>query len=140
MTAFVPDHDGSGRCLVHTPKAPQPIGPYSQAIAVQGPFIYTSGQIALDPVTGTMVGDDISTQTTQVLENLGAVLEAGGTSLKSVVKTTVFLSDMNHFAAMNEVYAQFFKDVDPPPARSCIEVSRLPKNALVEVEAIAWHP
>jgi len=129
----------AGRCLVYSPQAPDPIGPYSQGIAVQGPFIFTSGQIALDVSTMTLVGEDVQTQTAQAIRNLAAVLEAGGTTLQNVAKTTVFLADINDFAAMNEIYGQFF-DQDPPPARSCIQVARLPKDALVEIEAVAWHP
>lgn len=129
----------AGRCLVYSPQAPAPIGPYSQGIAVQGPFIFTSGQIALDVGTMTLVGEDVKVQTAQAIRNLAAVLESGGTSLQNVVKTTVFLADINDFAAMNEVYGQFFAQ-DPPPARSCVQVARLPKDALVEIEAIAWHP
>ncbi len=132
-------HTGPGRCQVHTTKAPAPIGPYSQAIAAQGPFIYTSGQIALDPETGNMVGTTTADQTRQCFHNLMAVLEAGGTNLSNIVKTTVFLADINDFSEMNEVYAEFFRDINPPPARSCIEVARLPKQARVEIEAIAWH-
>lgn len=129
----------AGRCLVYSPQAPDPIGPYSQGIAVQGPFIFTSGQIGLEVSTMTLVGEDVQTQTAQAIRNLEAVLKAGGTTLQNVIKTTVFLADINHFAAMNEIYSQFF-DQDPPPARSCVQVARLPKDALVEIEAIAWHP
>jgi 2-iminobutanoate/2-iminopropanoate deaminase len=114
--------------------APQPIGPYSQAIRT-GSMLFCSGQIALDPVTGQMTGTDVETQTKKVMENLGAVLQAGGASFDQVVKTTIFLKSMNDFPKVNEIYAQYFKDT--PPARSTVEVSRLPKDALVEVEAIA---
>lgn len=138
-TPHDPPEPTVGRCLVYSPQAPEPIGPYSQGIAVQGPFIFTSGQIALDVNTMALVGEDVKTQTAQAIRNLAAVLEAGGTSLQNVVKTTVFLADMNDFAAMNEVYSQFFTQ-DAPPARSCIQVARLPKDALVEIEAIAYHP
>lgn len=132
-------HDGPGRCPVLTEQAPAPIGPYSQAIAAEGPFIFTSGQIPLDPVSGQMVGSDIRSQTEQAIRNLQAVLSAGGTSLAHVVKTTVYLADMNDFVAMNEVYGHYFAS-DPAPARSCVQVARLPKEALIEIEAIAWHP
>ncbi len=118
-----------------TDKAPNPIGPYSQAIMVEGKFIYTAGQVAIDPSSNQMVEGDIKVQTRQVLKNLEAVLRAGGTSLGSVVKTTVFLKSFNDFAAMNEVYAEFFSS--SAPARSTVEVSRLPKDAKVEIEAVA---
>ena len=118
-----------------TDKAPAPIGPYSQAILVDGKFLYTAGQVPLDPVTGTMVEGDIKAQTRQVIKNLDAVLRAGGSSLAHVVKTTVFLKDMNDFAAMNEVYAEYL--LAASPARSTVEVSRLPRDARVEIEAIA---
>lgn len=118
-----------------TDKAPNPIGPYSQAIMVEGKFIYTAGQVAIDPATSQMVEGDIKIQTRQVLKNLDAVLKAGGASLGAVVKTTVFLKDFNDFAAMNEVYAEFFSG--SAPARSTVEVSRLPKDAKVEIEAVA---
>jgi len=118
---------------VATQKAPAAIGPYSQAI-VSGNLIFTSGQIPLDPVSGTMVGDDISSQTHRVCKNLEAVLTAAGGSLKSVVKTVCFLADMKDFSAFNEVYSQYFTE---RPARSCVAVKELPKGALVEIEAIA---
>ncbi|MEX0737522.1 MAG: RidA family protein [Bacteroidota bacterium] len=118
-----------------TDKAPNPIGPYSQAIMVEGKFIYTAGQVAIDPSSNQMVEGDIKVQTRQVLKNLEAVLRAGGSSLSSVVKTTVFLKNFNDFAAMNEVYAEFFSG--SAPARSTVEVSRLPKDAKVEIEAVA---
>ncbi|MEN9260014.1 MAG: RidA family protein [Thermostichus sp. HHBFW_bins_43] len=130
---------GPGRCAVRTDAAPPPVGPYSQGIAALGPFIFTAGQVGLDPRTGKLVGEDIVSQTRQVLLNLQAVLAAGGTSLANVVKTTVFLADMNDFAAMNKVYQEFFA-TDPAPARSCVQVARLPLNALVEIEAVAWYP
>lgn len=120
--------------IIHTEKAPAAIGPYSQAVAIGG-FLFTSGQIALDPETGVLVDGDIKAQTERVLKNLSAVLEEAGCTAKNVVKTTVFLSDMNDFAAMNEVYGTFFKE--NPPARSAVEVSKLPKNAKVEIEAVA---
>lgn len=118
-----------------TKNAPAPIGPYSQAIAVDGKFLYTAGQVAIDPATGNVVEGDIKVQTRQVLKNLDAILKEGGSSLKSVVKTTVFLKDMGEFAAMNEVYGEFF--AGSAPARSTVEVARLPKDVRVEIEAIA---
>lgn len=122
---------------ISTPNAPVAIGPYSQAIEIAD-FVYTSGQVALDPSTGKLVPGGIIEQTTQVLENLKAVLTEAGCHLYDVVKTTVFLKDMNDFAAMNEVYARYFApDGIVPPARSTVEVARLPKDALVEIEVIA---
>ncbi|MCD8350424.1 MAG: RidA family protein [Planctomycetaceae bacterium] len=120
--------------VISTDKAPSAIGPYSQAIQA-GNVVYTSGQIPLDPATMAFVGDDIKTQTRQSLENVKAILAAAGCGLQDVVKTTCFLSDMNNFAAFNEVYSEFFPG--DAPARSCVEVARLPKDALVEVEAVA---
>lgn len=119
--------------IVLSKQAAAPIGPYSQAVAANG-FIFTAGQIPLD-ASGQMVPGDVKAQTRQVLANLKAVLEAGGSSLDMVVKTTVFLKDMAEFPAMNEVYAEFF--AKEPPARSTIEVARLPKDARVEIEAVA---
>jgi 2-iminobutanoate/2-iminopropanoate deaminase len=121
---------------VFTDNAPAPIGPYSQAILVEGKFLYTAGQIPMNPQSGKMVEGDIKAQTHQVLKNLEAVLIAGGALLSTVIKTTVFLKDMNEFGAMNEVYTEFFSKV--APARSTIEVARLPKDARVEIEAIAY--
>jgi 2-iminobutanoate/2-iminopropanoate deaminase len=118
-----------------TEHAPAPIGPYSQAILVDGKYLYTAGQIALDPTTGSLVPGDVKAQTRQVIKNVEQVLLAGGASLKAVFKTTVFLKDMNEFAAMNEVYAEFFSVTSP--ARSTVEVARLPKDAKVEIEAVA---
>ncbi len=118
-----------------TNKAPNPIGPYSQAVLAEGKFIYTAGQVAIDPATNQMIEGDIKAQTRQVLKNLDAVLRAGGSSMSAVVKTTVFLKNFNDFAAMNEVYAEFFSG--SAPARSTVEVSRLPKDAKVEIEAVA---
>jgi 2-iminobutanoate/2-iminopropanoate deaminase len=117
-----------------TNKAPAAIGPYSQAIRAQG-FLFLSGQVALEPESGQLVTGDVRAQTERVLKNLQAVLEAAGLSLASVVKTTVFLADMNDFAAMNEVYGRFF--AEDAPARATVEASRLPKDARVEIEAIA---
>lgn len=118
---------------VQTNNAPAAIGPYSQAVCM-GDLIFTSGQIPLDPETGMLVGESITEQTHRVCKNLEAVLTAAGGSLKSVVKTVCFLSNMADFAAFNEVYAQYFTE---RPARSCVAVKELPKGALVEVEAIA---
>ena len=119
---------------IATTGAPAAIGPYSQAIA-SGNLVFASGQIALDPVSGQLVEGDVQAQTRQALENLSAVLQAAGSSLGQVVKTTVFLTSMTNFAAMNEIYGQYF--TGEPPARSTIAVAELPRNALVEVEAIA---
>ena len=118
---------------IKTDAAPPAIGPYSQAVKT-GSFIYTSGQIALDP-EGRLVGTGIAEQTAQCMINARTILEAAGSSLEQVVKTTVFLDDMANFAAMNEIYAGFFSA--PYPARSCVEVSRLPKDVMVEIEMIA---
>ena len=114
--------------------APQPIGPYSQAIR-SGHLLFCSGQVALDAVSGQVSSQEIEGQTRKVMENLGAVLQAGGASFDEVVKTTIFLKSMNDFPKVNEIYGSFFKGT--PPARSTVEVSRLPKDVLVEVEAIA---
>ncbi len=119
---------------VQTDGAPAAIGPYSQAI-VTGGFVFTAGQIALDPETGEMVTGGIEAQAKQVLENLSAVLEASGSGLKHVVKTTIYLADMNDFAAVNQVYAGFFQQ--PFPARSTVQAAALPKGARVEIDAIA---
>lgn len=119
---------------IYTEKAPKPVGPYSQAIQA-GSMLFCSGQIPLDPQSGQIVGQDVATQAKQVMENMKAVLEAAGSSFKQVVKTTIFLKSMGDFPKVNEVYAAYFKE--PFPARSTIEVSRLPKDVLVEVEAIA---
>jgi 2-iminobutanoate/2-iminopropanoate deaminase len=122
------------RDIVLTDRGPKPIGPYSQAIRANG-FLYLSGQVALDPKTGEMVGADIGQQTQRTLENVKGIVEAAGSKMTHVVKTTVFLKDMNEFAAMNEVYARYFSSA--PPARSTVQVARLPKDALVEIEVIA---
>lgn len=119
---------------IQTDRAPAAIGPYSQAI-VHGGLVFTAGQIALDPGTGELIEGDIGEQTERVLRNLSAVLEAAGASLQSVVKTTVFLKDMNDFAAMNEVYGRFFGE--HRPARSAVQAARLPRDVRVEIEAIA---
>jgi 2-iminobutanoate/2-iminopropanoate deaminase len=120
--------------VVTTDRGPKPIGPYSQAIKANG-FIYLSGQVALDSKTGELVGSDIRQQTERVLENIKGILEAAGVNLHHVIKTTVFLKDMNDFGGMNETYGRYFAAA--PPARSTVQVSRLPKDALVEIEVIA---
>jgi 2-iminobutanoate/2-iminopropanoate deaminase len=128
------------KSAVSTPHAPAAIGPYSQAIRL-GNLLYTSGQIALDPATGQLVPGAIAEQTTCVLENLKAILSAAGTDLAHVIKSVVFLKDMNDFAAMNAVYGKYLApDGVTPPARSTVEVARLPKEALVEIEVIATVP
>ena len=119
---------------IHTLKAPAAIGPYSQAIEVNG-FVFASGQIPIDPATGSFVEGGVQEQTRQALTNAGQILQEAGTDLSHVVKTTVYLADMADFAAMNEVYAQFFSE--PYPARSAVAVKDLPKGALVEVEVLA---
>ena len=120
---------------IRVDKAPAAIGPYSQAIKM-GEWVFTAGQVPIDPQTGTMIEGGIQEQTRRVLENVGAILEAAGDSFDSVVKTTVFLSDMANFAAMNEVYKQFFNS-DAPPARSTVQVAALPLGAMVEIECVA---
>jgi 2-iminobutanoate/2-iminopropanoate deaminase len=120
--------------IIQTEHAPHAIGPYSQAIKTNG-LIFASGQIPTDPQTGQFVPGGIGEQTEQVLKNLAAVLEAAGSGLNRVLKTTVFLADMGEFAAMNEVYAKFFKE--EPPARATVEAARLPRDARVEIDAIA---
>ena len=122
------------KTVIATTAAPGAIGPYSQAIEANG-FVFVSGQIPLDPATSAFVPGGVEEQAEQSLRNLKAVLAGAGCTMEDVVKTTVFLSDMNNFSAMNEVYATFFPQ--NPPARSAVEVARLPKNALVEIEAIA---
>ncbi len=122
------------RTVVSTKDAPAAIGPYSQAIRAGG-FLFASGQIPIDPATGEMVNGDARAQTTRVLENVRAVLAAGGSSFERVVKSTVFLLDLADFAAMNEVYATYFPHA--PPARSTIQVARLPRDARVEIEIVA---
>ena len=121
--------------IVKAKGAPAPVGPYNQAVVI-GNLVYTAGQIPLDPVSGQMVGANAGEQAQQVLKNLKAILEAAVSSLPKVVKTTVFLKDLNDFNAMNEVYAKFF-DAATAPARSTIQVARLPKDSLVEIEAVA---
>jgi 2-iminobutanoate/2-iminopropanoate deaminase len=122
------------REVIATARAPQAIGPYSQAIRAQG-LIFTSGQVAIDPATQQVIAGDISAQTDRVLKNLAAVLQASGTSLEKVLRCTVFLKNMGDFAAMNEVYGRYFKNA--PPARSTVEVARLPKDTLIEIDVIA---
>ena len=124
------------RKIVATKAAPAAIGPYSQG-NIFGNLIFTSGQIALDPETGAIVGTTIEEQTEQVLKNLGAILEEAGSSMQKVLKTTVFIKNMNDFAAMNAVYAKFFTE-GSFPSRSAVEVARLPKDVLVEIETIAY--
>jgi len=125
------------REVIETSAAAAPVGPYSQAIAAQGRLVFVSGQIALDPKTGAIVGEgDVAQQTQQVLANLRGILDAAGATFGDVVKTTVFLADMNDFATVNEIYATAF-GVDSPPARACVEVARLPKDVRVEIECIA---
>jgi 2-iminobutanoate/2-iminopropanoate deaminase len=120
--------------IVQTDRGPKPIGPYSVAVKANG-FLYLSGQTPLNPETGQMTGNNISEQTERVMENIKAILESAGANLHHVVKTTVFLKNMNDFAAMNEVYGRYF--LAAPPARSTVEVARLPKDAFVEIEVIA---
>jgi 2-iminobutanoate/2-iminopropanoate deaminase len=122
------------RDVIHTRGAPAAVGPYSQAIRAGG-FIYTAGQLALDPASGQLVGETIEEQTRRVLENLKAVLEAGGSGMDRVVKTTVFITDLSHFPRMNAVYAEYFPT--EPPARSTVPVASLPLGSLVEIECVA---
>ncbi len=121
--------------MIHSDKAPQAIGPYSQAIKAGG-FLYVSGQLPIDPVSGVIMGDCVKTQTEQVLQNIKLILEATDYALNDVVKSTVFLSDMNNFSEMNTVYGTFFQE--PYPARAAFAVKSLPKNALVEIEIVAY--
>ena len=120
---------------VSTGSAPEALGPYSQAIRA-GEFLFVSGQVPIDPATGQLVQDGIAGQTRRALENVGAILEAGGASFRQVVRTTVYLADLGDFAAMNEVYATFF--AAPQPARSTIQAARLPRDARIEVDVIAF--
>ncbi len=122
------------KTIIKTEHAPAALGPYSQGVILDG-WIWTAGQVALNPATGTMVGSDAATQADQCFRNLQAILEAAGSSFDRVVRATVYLTDMDDFASVNEVYARYF--ADPYPARACVEVSRLPANALVEIDAIA---
>ncbi|MHB8172420.1 MAG: RidA family protein [Thermincolia bacterium] len=122
------------KIVISTDRAPAAIGPYSQAIKA-GNLLFTSGQVPIEPSTGQVIQGDIQIQTRLVLENLKAVLEAGGSSLDKVLKATVFIKDMNDFAKVNEIFAEYFRE--NPPARSCIEAARLPRDVGVEIEAIA---
>jgi 2-iminobutanoate/2-iminopropanoate deaminase len=122
------------KSAVSAPDAPKAIGPYSHAVRT-GPLLFVSGQVPIDPATGNLVDGDISAQTQRVMQNIDAVLKAAGLSLKDVVRTTIYLADMNDFAAVNAVYGTFFSD--PYPARATVQVSRLPKDARVEIDAIA---
>lgn len=126
--------------VIRTDKAPAPVGPYNQAIAASGKLLFVAGQIAIDPRLGDVVyTDDVKKQTEQVFANIQAILQAAGIKFSNVVKTTVFLADMNDFAAVNAVYAKYFEEATAP-ARACVEVSRLPKDVLVEIECIAVIP
>ena len=122
------------RRIVQSPAAPAPVGPYSQGVILDG-WIWTSGQVALDPSTGKVVGDDAAAQADRTLQNLRAILEAGGSGLEHVVRATVYLTNMDDFASVNAVYAKYFPA--PCPARVCVEVSRLPLGALVEIDVTA---
>jgi 2-iminobutanoate/2-iminopropanoate deaminase len=121
---------------ISSPNAPKAIGPYSPAVRA-GQLLFVSGQVPIDPSTGNIIAGDIPAQTRRVLDNVGALLSAGGRSFADVVRTTVFLADMNDFAAMNEVYGQYFSD--PYPARATVEVARLPKDARIEIDVIASY-
>ncbi|MFB0972305.1 MAG: RidA family protein [Tissierellia bacterium] len=120
--------------VLHTDKAPAAVGPYSQAIKV-GDLIFTSGQLALDPETGDLINHDIEAATRRSLDNVKAILVEAGSSLDKVVKSTIFLSDMENFGKVNEIYSEYFSE--HKPARSCVEVARLPKDALIEIEVVA---
>ena len=127
----------SSKLVIKTSKAPEPVGPYNQAIKA-GNFIFCSGQIAIDPVSNEIpfLGD-IEKETIQVLKNLSAVLNAGGSKIEDVIKTTIFLTDLSNFQKVNEIYSDFF-NVQDPPARACVEVSSLPKGVLIEIECVAF--
>ncbi|MEL6159691.1 MAG: RidA family protein [Cyanobacteria bacterium J06627_32] len=127
------------RKIIQTNQAPAPVGPYNQGIVASGAMLFVAGQIPLDAATGELVGETVAEQTEKSLQNLAAVVEAAGSDFSQVVKTSVFLKDMNDFAAMNEVYAKHFGD-ENAPARACVEVARLPKDVLVEIECIAMVP
>ena len=120
--------------IIQTEQAPAAIGPYSQAISI-GDLLFTSGQIALDPESGIFLSAEIEEETEQTLKNISAILRAGGLSLENVVKTTVYLSDLNHFSRMNQVYEKYFSKTKP--ARACVQVAALPKGAKIEIDAIA---
>ena len=122
--------------IIATSAAPAAIGPYSQAVSANG-FLYLSGMLAIDPQTGSLVGGDAPAQAKQILKNISALLASEGLSIENVVKTTVFLTDLSEFGAVNAVYGETF--AKNPPARSCVEVSRLPKDALVEIECVAVY-
>ena len=124
------------RQIVFTPNAPRAIGPYSQAVRT-GELLFMSGQVPIDPATGEMIQGDIRAQTQRVLANVGEILKAAGGSFGNVVRTTVFLTDLNDFAAMNEVYGTFFEAELAPPARSTVQVARLPRDAHIEIDVIA---
>lgn len=130
-------HNNEDRTVVESDKAPKAIGPYSMAIK-KGSFVFTSGQLGLDPVSGNLAEGGVEAETRQALTNLGNILQAAGTGLANIVKTTVFLRDINDFARMNAVYAEFF--TENPPARSAFQVAALPKGAAVEIEAVAALP
>ncbi len=132
--SFMQHNETAAITAINTPQAPAAIGPYNQAIRT-GNFVYTSGQVALDPQNGQLVGTDVQAQTHQVFRNLQAVLASAGSSLQHVVKTTVFLTTMDDFQAMNAIYAEYF--LETKPARSTIAVVELPKKALVEIECVA---
>ena len=123
------------RRVIYTPKAPKPVGPYSQGV-IAGNYLFVSGQIPIDPETGEVVKGDFKTQVRRVLENIKAIVEASGASMKDVVKVTVYLKDMNKFREFNEIYKEYFKE--EPPARSVVEVSNLPKNVDLEIDAIVY--
>lgn len=128
------------RQVIQTANAPAPVGPYNQAIATQGRLLFISGQIALNPMTGDVVGPgDIVRQTEQVIANIQAILDAANSSLADVVKTTIFLTDMEQFSVVNQIYGRYF-DPTSAPVRSCVEVSRLPKDVHIEIECIAVLP
>lgn len=120
--------------VISTPNAPAAVGPYSQAI-LSGETLYASGQIAIDPTSGLLAGSTIEEQTKQVMTNIGKLLEAAGFSFKDIVKTTIFITDMNSFGVVNKIYGEYF--TENPPARSCVAVNALPKGALIEIEVIA---
>ncbi len=122
------------REIIETKHAPAPIGPYSQAVLASG-TLYVSGQIAIDPITGNLLADEIDAETVQVMKNIGAILSEAGMSYENIVKCSIFIKDMNNFARINEVYGRYFKT--NPPARETVEVSRLPKDVNVEISCIA---
>ena len=123
------------KSVIFTKDAPNPIGPYNQGIIAQGKMLFVAGQVPIDPKTGQVIDGDIKIQTRRVMENLRAILQEAGTGFQSVVKTTVFLKDMNEFGGMNEIYGEFFREL--PPARSTVEVARLPRDVRVEIDVIA---